>query len=188
LSSTATPYGEHKSSEDLVTGGLSSFAPTTHINTNSLTNLTRLSNVGSVPTDKSSNVAVVMKPGTDAEVSIVREDVLDELETEVDPHSINTKHVIVDPIAAEAYVSSLKLPFGVVDIDAQDRFALDHFAEPTLALSINRAQMSREFESMADPDYLRHSSISSHTRTIFVNWLVDVHKNSNFRHMRYSCP
>jgi len=118
----------------------------------------------------------MMKPGTDTEVSIVREDVFDELETQVNPHSINTKHVLVDPIAAEAYASSLKLPFGVADIDSQDRFALEHFPESTLDVSIHRAQMTREFESMVDPDYLRHSSISSRIRTIVVNWLVDVHK------------
>lgn len=88
-----------------------------------------------------------------------------------------TEHELSDPVLAEAYACSLNLPVDVVDIDSVDVLTSNHLCESALAITIHRAQLSREVAGMSHHDYLaqRQRDVTARMRTILVDWLVDVH-------------
>lgn len=139
-----------------------------------ITNAASSSNVGEEPKNNRCIVPTVKKHAVDTACSIVIKG--EEANEQADPRRTYTKHVLVDPILDQAYASSFKLPLGVVDIDFPDRVARNHLAESTLAITIHRGHMNREFASMPAPDYLLKCGVSPRVRSILVDWLVDVHK------------
>jgi len=142
-----------------------------------ISNVARALNFGNPKANKRSKVTGVKRNAPDTENSILREDVVSKLEAQVEPVRPNIKHVLEDPIASEAYASSLKLPIGVVDIDCHDYFVRNHLAEATLAVPIQVSQITREFASMVDPEYLRRSNVTPRIRTFLVDWIVSIHRN-----------
>lgn len=91
-----------------------------------------------------------------------------------------TEHELSDPVLAEAYACSLAVPVDVVDIDSHDihkNAQTHHLCESSLAITIHRAQLSREVSGMSQCDYLsvRQCDVTARMRTILVDWLVDVH-------------
>lgn len=88
-----------------------------------------------------------------------------------------TEHELSDPVLVDAYSNSLSLPVDVVDIDSVDVFTQNHLCESSLAITIHRAQLSREVSGMSLCDYLTkyQCDVTARMRTILVDWLVDVH-------------
>lgn len=149
-----------------------------------ISNTASSSNLGDGPNNNLSNVPVVANEhvGDTARPAATKDAVEEVKALQVAPGRPILEHVLADPVAAQAYESSLKLPLHVVDIDSQDRLAHNHLAESTLAMAIHRSQMDRELGSMPKPDYLRQSNLSPRIRTILVDWLVDVHAQFKLAH------
>lgn len=84
------------------------------------------------------------------------------------------------PGAVDGLFETVRLPHGVLDIDAKD--ASDELSNATYAKDVYESLFRSEAKVMVDAGYMaRQKELSMKMRAILVDWLVDVHQRFDLR-------